>query len=579
MNDHSFLRINSEQLLFVLEDLMSTSRDVAWFWSPEERKIRYDSSLTEKSGYDPVEMGDIDAFLSKVYFADRVKVRQIGSHVLIPGNHPAAVEHRILCANGDVRWVRTSFRRIHPKWCSSQLVVGTITDIDAEVRGRALLREQNYRDPLTGLQTRVMLDYKLQAYMESVRRNGRLLALIELDLEGFKEVNESFGHMVGDAVLRMIGDVLMVELPLDATVFRVGGDEFAILVKNLENQADIEQIMQNVMKALSRSIVLDNRHVMIRATAGITLFPGFGTTSDEIQVEAGIALREAKETNPGGWGYFTPDLQADQVRRAQMEKKLRRAIRDREFRLVFQPQVDTETKRINGLEALIRWDDPECGPISPATFIPIAETCGLMPVIGSWVVETACAHVVEWMSLGAPPVRVSVNISPQQFKETDFLPSLRRTLSITGLDPKMLELEITESMFLEDPDRLRDMFEKIRSLGVQIALDDFGTGYSSLNYIKNYKLDRLKIDRSFIHDMKAPSVETAITGTIVVLAHILGLEVVAEGVETPEQYLYLREVGCNTIQGFYFSRPVESVGIPALLIEGNMMMKGAKSNA
>ncbi len=573
------LTIDGGQLLRVLDDVMSASRDVVWFWTPADRRIHCNGRLTEVFGYQPEELGDFEAFLRTVYFADKSKIRQLIEQSTGRGDKPVNSEHRIICRNGDIRWVRTSFRRIDPSWSVDDMVIGTISDIDEEKRSKSRLREQSYRDSLTGLPNRTMMDYKLSAYMESVRRNGRLLALIHLDLDGFKMINETYGHSVGDTILRHIGDVLISELPLDTTVFRIGGDEFALLIKNLENQADIEQIMQNILKALASSIVVDDRQVAVQATAGIAVYPGFGTTPDEIQNHAGVALMQAKAKRSGGWSYFSPDLQADQGRRAEMEKRLRRAIQNREFRLVYQPQVDVASGRVSGLEALIRWNDPDHGAVSPMDFIPVAEACGLMPAIGGWVLETACAQLRNWIDAGIPAVRVAVNISPQQFKDPQFFSNLRRILSMTGIDPRMLELEITESIFLEGPEELQLLFDRIRGCGVQIALDDFGTGYSSLNYIKNFKLDRLKIDRAFIHDMKAHSVETAITGTIVVLAHILELEVVAEGVETLEQFNYLKEVGCNTIQGFYFSRPTEVADLPRILQDGTMLMKGADPHA
>ncbi|MBP7401439.1 MAG: EAL domain-containing protein [Clostridia bacterium] len=575
------LTISGVKLLNMLEDILSASRDVVWFWSPSEHRIRFNSRVADVTGYGPDDLIDYESMMRAVYFADKWKVRQLAEQGLDPSDspEPASLEHRIVCRGGDIRWVRTSFRRITPSWGEPGMVIGTITDIDTEKRSRSRLREQNYRDPMTGLPNRGMMEYKMQAYMESVRRNRRLLALIHIDLDGFKMVNETCGHAVGDLALQQIGDVLSSELPLDTTVFRIGGDEFALLVKNLENREEIEQIMQNITKALASSIIVNDRHILIHASAGIAVYPGYGTTPDEIQNQAGTALVQAKAKQSGSWCFFTPDLQEDMGRRAGMEMSLRRAIRDKEFRLVYQPQVDVESGRINGVEALLRWNDPERGNISPLELIPVAEDCGMMPDIGGWVLETACRQLKSWIDAGAPPVRVAVNISPQQFREPDFYPSLRRILSMTGLDPRLLELEITESMFLENPEAVRDMFEKIRDCGVRIALDDFGTGYSSLNYIKNFKLDRLKIDRAFIHDMKAHSVENAITGTIVVLSHILGLEVVAEGVETREQFNYLQEVGCNTIQGYYFSHPAEAGELPRLLREGNTRMKGADPDA
>lgn len=554
----STAQLNTTLLNQILTDVLDVTRDIVLYWSSRDIVLHFNGRLEAAFGYRDDEITSLQALKEIVYFADKVRLAQTLDNIAQLDAQPVTLEHRIITRTGDVRWVQTSLRRIRPQWLGSSLIIGTIADIDSEKRARNKLREKTFRDPLTGLPNRSLLEYKLQTYMESAQRSHKSLALITLDLDNFKEINESYGYGFGDNILRQIGDVLLAELPVDTTVFRVGGDEFVLLVKNLESRTDIEQIMQNIMKSLAASIEVQEQLVSVQASAGISIYPDDCTTSDDIQNNAMIALKKAKDQGTGNWCYFNPHLRASQLRRADLEKRLRRAIEKREFHLVYQPQYDAQTGKISGLESLIRWQDPEHGLISPTDFIPLAEELGLMVPIGTFVLETACAQTIHWQELGVPVVPVAVNISTAQILDAQFLTVLRRTLAKTGLDPHLLEVEITESVFLDSSESVQALFEKIRQLGVRIALDDFGTGYSSLTYLKNLPIDRLKIDRAFIHDMKQQSVETAITGTIVALAHILDLEVVAEGVENLEQFEYLRRVGCNHVQGYYFSKPLPS---------------------
>lgn len=553
----------------IMDDILGSSRDIVMFWNAREARLHFNCRLQEILGYHDYEITNLQSLADIVYFADkpRLSVWLDDETRLSPA--PAAIEHRVVTKNGDIRWVMTTLRRIRPDWLGHSLVIGNISDIDSDKRSRNIIREKTFRDPLTGLPNRVMLEYKLQTYMESVQRNNKYLALITLDLDNFKTINENFGYSFGDGILRQIGDVLMAELPVDTAVFRVGGDEFVLLIKNLDSRDDIEQIMQNIMKSLSTSIDEQGQQVAVQASAGISIYPDDCKSSDDIQSNAMIAMKKAKEHGAGHWCYYNPILRSDQIKRADLERRLRRAIDKREFYVAYQPQVDVQTRRISGLEALVRWQDPSHGTVSPMDFIPLAEECGLMIQIGTYVLETACAQVVQWIEQGVPAVPVAVNISTAQIFDPQFLTILRRTLAKTGLNPRLLELEITESLFLENSASIQNLFEKIRDMGIRIALDDFGSGYSSLTYLKNFQLDRLKIDRTFIRDMKLQSVETAITGTIVTLAHILNLEVVAEGVENLEQYEYLKKVGCNTVQGYYFCKPVLAAQVRQMLIEEN----------
>ncbi len=559
--------INQQSLAKILEDVLLHARDVVFCWSKRDvsRHLACSGSIRDVLGFLPSEIASPGDFGDNVYYADKAKVQDALRDIQTGEEEPRLVEHRLITGSGDIRWVRTCVRQILPDWLGHELIVLTVTDIDEEKRYKNRLREKTYRDPLTGLPNRAMLEYKLQAFMESVQRNGKHLALIHLDLDNFKTFNEQYGYGFGDGILRQIGDVLLAELPVDTAVFRVGGDEFMLLIKNLDNRTDLEQIMQNIMNCLKSSIDEQGQQVTIQASAGIAIYPDDSDNTDDVQNNAMIALKKAKEHGTGHWCYFNPILKVDQIRRADLEKRLRRAIDQREFYLVYQPQLDTLTQQISGIEALIRWNDPEHGLVSPADFIPLAESCGLMIPIGAFVLETACLQQINWIAQGIPVVPIAVNISTDQIRDPHFFPNLRRTLAKTGLPPELLELEITESLFLESSDIVRELFAKIRSLGIRIALDDFGSGYSSLTYLKNFQLDRLKIDRTFIRDMKLESVETAITGTIVTLAHILELDVVAEGVETQEQYDYLKKVGCNNVQGYFFHRPLSEPKIQRLL--------------
>lgn len=563
-----------EQLADLIQDVCGDTRDIVCLWTPSDAGFHFNHSFSEFFDCALNDIRDPEAILSRIYPADRPAWRSICGRLARQEVPARPIELRLIGRDSEVRWVRIVLRQLRREWLPDGLIVGTMIDIDGERRIRHKIRVKTFQDNLTGLPNRAMLDYKLQAYMRSAVRNHKFLAFILIDISNFKAVNDRYQYEFGDAVLKTIAAHLTASLPTDATVFRVDGDEFAVLVKNLECWTDVEQIMHLLMRSLCLPVEVGNDVVSISVNAGITRYPGDGATADEIKNHAAIALKKAKMNGPAVWCKFLPEFRQEQIRQYTLEKQLRSAIERKELKLVYQPQIDIVSGRIIGLEALLRWHSAENGLVSPLDFIPVAESSGQIVAIGTWVLENVGQQMRAWLDRGLPIVPVAVNISPVQMKDPNFFSMVRRVLAINRLEPKLLELEITESTFLDQGDQIRQLLEDIRSYGIRVALDDFGSGYSSLTYIRNIALDRLKIDRSFIKDMHERHTDKAIIGTIIVLAHILNLEIVAEGVETEIQFDYLKKIGCNVVQGFLFSKP-----LPAVQVEDLMQLNAAQAAA
>ncbi len=421
-------------------------------------------------------------------------------------------------------------------------------------------------DGLTGLPNRALLRDRLTQAMTRAVRNHKLVALMFLDLDRFKEINDTLGHEIGDRVLQTIGHRIRDCLREGDTVARLGGDEFTVVLEEISNVEDASQIARKVIESVAQPIILDENEVFLTTSIGITIYPFDDSGTDELLKNADIAMYHAKSKGRNDFQFYTADMNARAGERLHLESGLRRALERREFMLHYQPQIDLESGTIVGVETLIRWLHPELGFIPPDTFIPIAEQSGLIVPIGEWVLRTACAQGRAWQTTGVP-VRVSVNLSARQFMRSDLIRTIRDALAATGLDPALLELEITEGLLMENPEEHSRLLSPLKAMGVRIAIDDFGTGYSSLTYLKHFPLDVLKIDQSFVRNIGSDSGDAAIVSAVIALAHSMGLDVIAEGVETAGQLHFLREKGCRKFQGYLFSHPLPEGELTAMLNE------------
>ncbi|WP_296722679.1 EAL domain-containing protein [Erythrobacter sp.] len=416
-------------------------------------------------------------------------------------------------------------------------------------------------DGLTGLPNRKLFTEQLTTILARRRDNEKVM-IAYVDLDDFKMVNDTLGHPAGDALLRQLGEDLRADLP-EALVARLGGDEFAILIDGIEEGDSLGSLADQLLQCFDRSIEVDGQHAKCGASIGISLAPGDGNDGTTLMKNADLALYRAKGEGKSTYHFFEPALDEAARQRRQLEIDLRAAINEGGFELYFQPLYCVAEKRLTGFEALIRWNHPTRGQISPIEFIPLAEETGLIVPIGEWVIREACRIARDWPT----DVSVAVNISPKQFSYAGLASTILQALASTGLSPKQLELEITESIFIANIERTLATLHSLRNLGVRIALDDFGTGYSSLSYLRSFPFDKVKIDRSFVEDLGSSNGH-AVIRAITTLADALGMETLAEGVEKIEQFDVLEREGCRYIQGYLFSRPVAAHAVADLLEEG-----------
>ncbi|GAA3960596.1 bifunctional diguanylate cyclase/phosphodiesterase [Allohahella marinimesophila] len=439
-----------------------------------------------------------------------------------------------------------------------------------------------YHDTLTALPNRLMFYEHLSGAIATAKRTGARFAVLYLDLDHFKRVNDTLGHRAGDQLLSIVAERLahcMRESDFIARsdgeenhdsspgiLARIGGDEFLLLLQDIPDLLLPGIIAERIVDSISQPIPVDNNECYVSASLGITIYPDDGQSPDLLIKYADIAMYHAKGEGRNNFQYYRDSMNSAMVERANMESKLREAIRDNRLFLLYQPQADLRTGEVIGVEALVRWKDPELGMISPSTFIPFAEENGLIVEIGTWVLEQACKQAVAWLDETDYPIKVAVNVSAVQFAKGNFQEVVRNTLARTGLDPAHLCLEITETSFMEHIDRIDVVLEEIRELGVLIALDDFGKGFSSLNYLRQFPIDILKIDRGFVNELSTTSDTGAIITAIIAMAHALGIKVIAEGVENTQQLECLRERNCDFVQGFYLHVPQDGRKIPPLLV-------------
>ncbi|OZG74885.1 GGDEF domain-containing response regulator [Hahella sp. CCB-MM4] len=421
------------------------------------------------------------------------------------------------------------------------------------------------RDPLTGLGNRFIFEEHMELAIARAGRNKSRLAVIFMDLDRFKDVNDTLGHHVGDLLLTLVGDRLRRLVRKSDFVARIGGDEFTVLLDDIQGYHDVEKIVSKIIEGVGRPAPVSNTTLDISVSIGVAIYPDNGSIGIELMQKADMALYESKALGPGHFHFFTESLQERLVQGLEIERGLKEAISSSQLELYYQPQIDLETNDIVGLEALVRWNHPERGVIPPIEFIPVATKSGLIIPMGEWVLEEACRQMAEWNDMGYK-VPVSVNVSPKQLKYRGFFDNLMQTISDSGIDAGDLEIELTEEVFIESGTASFQMFNTLRNLGIKISIDDFGTGYSSMRYLKEIPLDRIKIDRSFISEKGAGSIcDPAITRAIISLAEGLKLEVIAEGLETEQHVMEIKDQGCLIGQGFYFYKPLTVQAVNRLL--------------
>jgi diguanylate cyclase (GGDEF)-like protein/PAS domain S-box-containing protein len=493
---------------------------------------------------------------------------------LIVGEHPPEPLSRqtLLRRDGTESAIEHSSAAVHNH-------LGTVTGAAIVFRDVGATRVTSLRmshlashDALTGLPNRLLLSDRLARALALVHRNKRRLAVLFLDIDHFKYINDSLGHLLGDALLRVVGEELTRCVRSSDTVSRQGGDEFVIVLSELERAEDAAVGAQKIIAALARPLKVADHELHITASVGISVYPEDGEDSEALLKSADMALYDAKDRGRDRYQFFTPDLNVRAVERQSIKVGLRSALDNGEFELLYQPKINLKTGAVVGAEALIRWRHPDRGLIEPAGFVPIAEDCGLIKPIGRWVVHEACRQAQAWQDAGLPPMPVSVNISAVEFRSDAFLKNIVEILTETGLHPRYLEVELTESSLMARVEATKPVLRALKTLGVQLAIDDFGTGWSSLSYLRSFPIDVLKVDKSFVQEITSGSPVAPIVSAVINLGKSLNHRVIAEGVETRDQVAFLQAEDCAEGQGYYFSRPLVAQQFARVLETGDLQV-------
>ncbi len=558
---------NARQLL-ENQTYLSTAQEIAglgyWRWDARADRLIVSQHLVGMMGLkSPDCCSKLSSYLQRVHPDDRDFVRDT---ITGAANHGPLkpIEYRLLTEGSSPLIVHQEMGLV-PE--SDHVVLATMLNITQRRATEQHIRDLAYSDKLTGLASRAYFYKHMEDVIKSARRRHEHFALVYIDLDGFKDINDSLGHDAGDELLGIVGQRLQSVLRGTDFVARLSGDEFCILVDNVNGQHTAADVASRCLQEINQPVTLGEREIRPRVSIGIARFPEDGEDLKTLLKSADSAMYAAKAEGRHRYTFYAPELTVRAERRLWLEQELRQALEKNQFELHYQPQVEVATGDLAGVEALIRWHHPEMGLVSPVEFIGIAERIGLIRELGEWVLKTACQQAVAWQQSGLRPIGIAVNISPIHFRDPALLQSVSQTLADTGLEPRLLELEITESV-VQDMDDKADMFQQLRDMGVKIAIDDFGTGYSSLASLKHLPIDCLKIDRLFIMDLNESAGASLLVETIVGIARAMGQRVVAEGVEELEQLQILERIGCDLIQGYHFSRPVPAAEIPTMIKAG-----------
>ena len=553
----------SEQQLRLAAGVFTQSQDAILITDADNRIVSVNPAFTRLAGFTAEEVVGKNPSLLKSGRQDRDFYQAMWASIREHGRW-----------QGEL-WNRRKNGEIYPEWLSISAVknpqgqvvnyIGIFSDISQLKEATEHIEFLAHYDSLTGLSNRLLLKDRVAQALAGCQRYGQRAALLFLDLDRFKIINDSLGHAVGDDLLAEVARRLLCTVRETDTVARLGGDEFVVLLPEVRGSEDVMQVAHKVIKAMSEAFAVGPHRLTVTPSIGITLYPDDGGDFDTLLRNADAAMYAAKQGGRNNYVFFAPSMNAGALERLSMESSLRLAQEREEFQLHYQPKVDVESGRIAGFEALLRWRHPDLGMVPPSRFIPLAEDTGLIVPIGEWAMRAACRQNRAWQRDGLPPVPVAVNLSVLQFRQRHLKELVLGALAASGLDARHLELELTESMLLDDAAGATATLAELRRVGVRLSIDDFGTGYSSLSYLRRLPLDALKIDQSFVRDIPGNADAAAIVSAVVSMAHDLQLKVVAEGVETVEQLRFLRSRQCDEAQGYLFGRPLPADEAGALL--------------
>ncbi len=549
-----------------------------WEWDVQRDRIVPSEQAWRIFGHDAVDSAlQSDTFLAAVHPEDAERVRRACDQAIAHGG-AFAIEHRVLQSGGSLRHVHQQVEVIAQDDAGRALrLAGAVHDITQRKDAEEQIRRLAYYDTLTGLPNRLLFTEQLHKAIAHAERLGQQVAIMFVDLDHFKRVNDTLGHGAGDELLRVVSGRLAASIrSLDTvsrnadetevnSIARLGGDEFIVMLSEVNRVADAAGVARRLVAALHEPVTVTGTELFVSGSVGVAMYPGDGADIDTLLMNADTAMYRAKEAGRGGFQFYDRSMNARALDRLVMETSLRRAIDRSEFTLHYQPRIELATGRIVGAEALIRWQNPERGMVPPDEFIPLAETSGLVIPIGEWAIAEACRQGAAWRAAGLDAVPIAVNLAATHLRERSLPDLVAHMLREHGLPAALLEIEVTESILMVDPEQSVANAVRLKDIGVGLSIDDFGTGYSSLSYLKRLPITSLKIDRSFVRDIATDPDDAAIITAVIAMAHTLKLRVVAEGVETHAQWAFLKAHGCDEFQGFLVSRPVDAVAFARLL--------------
>lgn len=565
------LRESISRALTTIERLTDNIKDVIFVLDMQMKYTYVSPSVKILSGYEPDEVMNqalADSFAPSSLdramktLSEIMELEKSGTNEALDRTLQLEIRRK----DGNTVWTETNFSVVRDKKKQIVGILGVCRDITERKQAEERIQYLATHDNLTQLPNRMMFSQMLNQAIKSARRNNRHFALLFIDLDRFKIINDTMGHDAGDELLKEMAkrfrqtlravDVIGRPKEKEDVVGRLGGDEFIILVEEVTDLANVVTVVQKVLNTVMKPMVLLGEECRVTASIGISVYPRDGEDEKTLMKKADMAMYFAKEEGKNNFQFYSQNIQSQSYERFSIETNLRRALERNELYLEYQAKLDFKTCKITGVEALLRWKNSQLGTITPTQFIPVAEETGIIVPVGRWVLKTACAQNVAWQRQGLSPVSVGVNLSLRQLMDEKIVEDIKAALDESGMAPNLLELEITESMIMFKPVRLMDVLTRIKKIGVKLALDDFGTGYSSLAQIKHLLIDTIKVDRSFIRNLSQDPEDKAIIEAIIAMGKTLSLNVVAEGVETLEQDKFLREKICDEMQGFYFSKPV-----------------------
>ena len=566
--DKEYLSQNEERYSLA----MRASNDGLWDWNLKTNKIYYSDRWKEMLGFNDDEISDTpDEWLSRIHQEDHDRVRASIDAYLEGTTSNFEIEYRIRHFSGNYLWMMAKGLAIRTSSGRATRFAGSQTDVSERKSNEEQMIYDALHDTLTSIPNRtLLLDRIRQSLVRRKRYPKTSFAIIFIDLDRFRLVNESLGHIHGDELLQLISARLKETIPIGDTVARLGGDEFSVLLQDIESVRDVEAIAKDIQNSFSKPFFLGDKEVFASASMGIAHSDNNYKTPEEILRDSELAMYRAKRDGKSQSIVFQPQFRQSSLSPIDLDTDLRRALDRDEMELHYQPIISMRDRTISGFEALLRWSHRSRGVISPNEFIPLAEETGLIYDLGQWVLGKACKQIAAWnkSKKKEDQLEISINLSSRQFSDPNLVEGIVENIEKSGFDAEFLKIEITESALMQNAQRSVSMLNQLKDLNIKVCVDDFGTGYSSLSYLHTFPIDTLKIDRSFVHDMSRNFRNMEIIRTIIMLAHNLKLDVIAEGVETGEQDAQLSALGCQFAQGFYFSRPINSSDA-ALLIQQN----------